>query len=355
MTPIVPPTPENLARAGAILRAGGLVAFPTETVYGLGANTLDPAAVAKIFAAKGRPATNPVIVHVASVDEAVTLIDDRDERRGLSPPTSDAPIASTRSTGTSPAARRMQALAERFWPGPLTLVLPKSPRISDIVTADGPTIAIRIPNHPVALELLRSAAVPLAAPSANLSTQLSPTRAEHVARSLDGRIDLILDGGPTTGGIESTVLDITTEPPTLLRPGLISAAMIEAVLGPIRRGAPIEAGVPTRSPGQQEKHYAPRTPLEIAPDTGWEHVERHLAAGRRVGWLTLGPANRAVPPGVEWVEMPTNPQAFASCLYDTLHILDAAGLDVLVLSRPPVGDLWTAVHDRLYRAGRFSE
>ena len=234
MTPIVPPTPENLARAGDLLRSGGLVAFPTETVYGLGANALDASAVARIFAAKGRPATNPVIVHVATVDEVTTLID---ERWGLSPPTSALPIASTRSARINPAAR-LQQLAERFWPGSLTLVLPKSSRVPDIVTAGGQTVAVRVPNHSVALELLRVAGVPLAAPSANRSTQLSPTRAEHVLRSLDGRIDLIIDGGLTTGGIESTVLDVTTNPPTLLRPGLVTAAMLEAVLGQIGCVAP---------------------------------------------------------------------------------------------------------------------
>jgi L-threonylcarbamoyladenylate synthase len=248
----------------------------------------------------------------------------------------------------------MRILAERFWPGPLTLVLPKSARVPDIVTAGGPTIAVRMPSHAVALELLRVAGVPLAAPSANLSTHLSPTRAEHVLRGLDGRIDLILDGGPTTGGIESTVLDITTDPPTLLRPGLVTVAMLEAVLGSIRQRS-AESDAVARSPGLQEKHYAPRTPLEIAPDSGWEQVRFHLDAGRRVGWLTIGPANREVPPDVVLVEMPKAPQAFAASLYDTLHVLDAAGLDVLVLSRPPIGDAWTAVHDRLSRAGRFSE
>jgi L-threonylcarbamoyladenylate synthase len=234
-------------------------------------------------------------------------------------------------------------------------VLPKSPRVPDIVTAGGPTIAVRVPKHPVALELLRVAGIPLAAPSANRSTQLSPTRAEHVLRDLDGRIDLILDGGPATGGLESTVLDVTTDPPTLLRPGLVTIAMLEAVLGPIGCISATDSAAPARSPGQLEKHYAPRTPLEIAPDSGWKRVRAHVEAGRHVGWLTLGPANRDVPADVRIVEMSEDPQAFAANLYDSLHVLDAAGLDVLVISRPPLGDLWTAVHDRLYRAGRFSE
>ncbi len=187
------PEPERIARAAEVLRRGGLVAFPTETVYGLGANALDPNAVAGIFHAKGRPANNPVIVHVAEARDVLRVVADWPE------------IA--------------ERLAQRFWPGPLTLVLPKRAGVPDVVTAGGPTVAVRVPAHPVALALLRAVGVPIAAPSANRSTQLSPTRAEHVQRGLDGLIDLILDGGPTTGGLESTVLDVTTTPPRLLRPG----------------------------------------------------------------------------------------------------------------------------------------
>jgi L-threonylcarbamoyladenylate synthase len=310
-----------------------------------------------------------VIVHVASIDDVAPLVSLPSPPgfaggEGLGVRGDSAPAGESNfregSCPPSPPAKPggegvMQLLAERFWPGPLTLVLPKSPRIPDIVTAGGPTIAVRVPNHPIALELLRVAGIPLAAPSANPSTQLSPTRAEHVLRGLGGKIDLILDGGPTTGGIESTVLDVTTDPPTLLRPGLVTRAMLEAVVGPIRLRPVAELSSPARSPGQQEKHYAPRTPLEIAPDSGLQRVHLHLEAGRRVGWLTIGPANRDVPACVRIVEMPEIPQAFAACLYDTLHVLDAEELDVLVMSRPPLGDLWTAVHDRLYRAGRFSE
>src|SRR5262249_34135404 len=172
------PNAEAITGAARLLRAGGLVAFPTETVYGLGANALDASAVARIFAAKGRPANNPLIVHVAEADEARQVA-------------ADWPEAAAR-------------LAERFWPGPLTLVLPKRAIVPDAVTANGPTLAVRVPAHPVAQALLRAAGVPVAAPSANRSTELSPTRAEHVLRGLDGRIDVLLDGGPTAGGIEST-------------------------------------------------------------------------------------------------------------------------------------------------------
>src|SRR5690348_13744143 len=196
---------EAIAEAARILRAGGLVAFPTETVYGLGANALDASAVARIFAAKGRPANNPLIIHIADASDVRKVVADWPESAGR--------------------------LAERFWPGPLTLVLPRCDAVPDAVTAGGPTVAVRVPAHPVAQALVRAAGVPIAAPSANRSMELSPTRAEHVLRGLDGRIDVLLDGGPTAGGIESTVLDLTATPPRLLRPGLIGVAELEAVLG----------------------------------------------------------------------------------------------------------------------------
>src|SRR5437763_8542920 len=228
-----------IASAADVLRSGGLVAFPTETVYGLGANALDADAVGRIFAAKGRPAANPIIVHVA-------------DAAGVGAVVADWPDAAAR-------------LAERFWPGPLTLVLPKRDAVPDVVTAGGPTVAVRVPAHPVAHALLRAAGVPVAAPSANRSSELSPTTAGHVLHGLGGRIDLILDAGPCPGGIESTVLDVTNDPPRLLRPGLVTPAQIEAVIGPIQRfGEP--AGSVLRSPGLLAKHYAPRAPLELAGD-----------------------------------------------------------------------------------------
>src|SRR4051794_21935732 len=221
------PDPEVIRRAAELIRAGRLVAFPTETVYGLGANALDAAAVARVFQAKGRPPTNPLIVHLDGVDQIAQV-----------------------AAGWPKVAVR---LAERFWPGPLTLVLPKRPEVPDVVTAGGPTVAVRVPAHPVAQALLRAAGVPVAAPSANRSTELSPTTAAHVLRGLDGRIELILDGGPTPGGIESTVVDVTASPLRLLRPGLVTPAELEAVVGPVARGEPgasaTGGGRPLPSPG----------------------------------------------------------------------------------------------------------
>jgi L-threonylcarbamoyladenylate synthase len=322
-----PAVPEAIAEAAAILRGGGLVAFPTETVYGLGANALDPAAVARIFDAKGRPATNPIIVHVASVADLEALTQSR-----------------------SPFVDK---IAERFWPGPLTLVLPKTAAVPNIVTAGGPTVAVRVPAHPVALALLRAAGLPVAAPSANRSTELSPTTAEHVARGLGGRIDLILDGGPTTGGIESTVLDLTADPPRILRPGLVTPAMIEAVIGPIQRFGDAVAdgsGSVVRSPGMMAKHYAPRAALELADDDdGRRRVEGLTPGGERVGWLTWPGA--ADVPGAVRIDMPAQPAGYAARLYAALHDLDAAGVDRIVVAAVPGGDDWIAIRDRLRRAG----
>jgi L-threonylcarbamoyladenylate synthase len=341
MTRIIGVDPFSIAEAAAVLRRGGLVAFPTETVYGLGANALDPAAVERIFAAKGRPPTNPVIVHVASIDQVPLVAD----LRALTQPGSPEFVA---------------RLAGRFWPGPLTLVLPKTAAIPDIVTAGGPTVAVRVPAHPIALALLRAVGVPLAAPSANPSTELSPTTAEHVLRGLDGRIDLILDGGPTSGGIESTVLDLTTNPPRLLRPGLVTPQQIEAVIGPITRRSEPEAsatvwktvanasGSVLRSPGMMAKHYAPRAPLELVDDDGRSRVEALTETCRRVGWLTWPGAGNV--PGAVRVEMPAEHSAYAAKLYAALHDLDAAGVDRIVVAGPPDSEDWLAIRDRLGRA-----
>jgi L-threonylcarbamoyladenylate synthase len=315
------PQPEAVRQAAAVLRAGGLVAFPTETVYGLGANACDGAAVARLFAAKGRPANNPLIVHVAHV---------ADVRRVAA----DWPECADR-------------LTRRFWPGPLTLVLPKGEGVADEVTAGGPTVAVRLPAHPVARALLEAAGVPVAAPSANRSSHLSPTRAEHVLRDLQGRIDLVLDGGPCAGGIESTVLDVTTSPPRLLRPGLVSVAELEAVIGPV---APTpsrpEGALP--APGMLPRHYAPRTPLEGAADSGARRVEELHREGRRVGWVTHRPVEG--PPGVMVRVLPADPAGYAAHLYAVLHELDAAGLDRIVVALPPEAPEWLAVRDRLRRA-----
>jgi L-threonylcarbamoyladenylate synthase len=315
------PQSDRIARAAAVLRDGGLVAFPTETVYGLGALALDADAVGRIFAAKGRPANNPVIVHVAYIAEAVAIA-------------AEWPDAA-------------EHLARRFWPGPLTLVVPRGAIVPDVTTAGGPTVAIRVPAHPVALALLRAVGAPVAAPSANRSSELSPTCADHVLRGLDGRIDLMLDGGPTTAGIESTVLDVTTSPPRLLRPGSISPAELETIVGPISRNAPTEERKALPSPGMLPRHYAPRTPLECSFD-GSARVAELLRTGGRVGWLTCNEAISAT--GLVVQRMPADAPGYAADLYAVLHTLDDAGLDRIIVDLPPDNEEWLAVRDRLRRA-----
>lgn len=307
----------SVLRAAELLRRGRLVAFPTETVYGLGANALDAEAVAGIFTAKGRPSTNPLIVHLAQAGDVARVVSDWPD-----------------------AARR---LAERFWPGPLTLVLPRNEAVPDIVTAGGATVGVRVPAHPVALALLREVGQPLAAPSANRSGQLSPTRGEHVRESLAGRIDAILDGGPTTGGIESTVLSLVDRP-RLLRPGLITPGELEAVIGPIERGPVVVAG-PLPSPGLLDRHYAPLTPLIVSRDA--LALCRELQEqGVAVGLLTHEEA-----PGDLVVErLPDTPEGYAAGLYAALHRLDGRGLGRVVVAAVPEGEGWLAVRDRLRRA-----
>jgi L-threonylcarbamoyladenylate synthase len=317
------PQAEAIARAAEVLRGGGLVSFPTETVYGLGANALDADAVAHIFAAKGRPAHNPVIVHIPEASS----------------------VRQVAAAWPEAAAR----LAERFWPGPLTLVLPRNEKVADVVTAGGPTVAVRAPAHGVAQALLKAAGLPVAAPSANRSSGLSPTRAEHVLRDLDGRIDLILDGGPCPGGIESTVLDMTAVPPRLLRPGLVSVAQLEAVIGPVQQGGGPVAGKALPSPGMLSRHYAPRTPLECVEGAGRQRVEELCRQGRRVGWVTHD-TQLAAPSEVVVRVLPPDPAKYAAALYAVLHELDAAGLDRLVVQLPPDSAEWLAIRDRLRRA-----
>jgi L-threonylcarbamoyladenylate synthase len=315
---------DALARAAEVLRAGGLVAFPTETVYGLGANALDAAAVARIFTAKGRPANNPLIVHVAETADVLRVASEWPEV----------------------AAR----LAERFWPGPLTLVLPRRPELPDIVTAGGPTVAVRLPAHPVARELIHLAETPIAAPSANRSNRLSPTRARHVLCDLDGRIDMLLDGGPTPGGIESTVLDLASRPPRLLRPGLIEPGALEAIIGPIERARLGVSAEALPSPGMLARHYAPRTPMELA-EGGEERVRQLSRDGLRVAWLVWFDADEeALPAGVTVVRLPSDAGGYAAELYQALHRLDEISIDRIIAALPPEGEEWLGVRDRLRRA-----
>jgi L-threonylcarbamoyladenylate synthase len=289
----------TVERAAELIRAGKLVAFPTETVYGLGANALDAAAVERIFAAKRRPRTSPLIVHVDSIEMARTLATEW------------------------PAAA--ETLARRYWPGPLTLVLPKQPQIPDVVTAGLPTVGLRMPAHQLALELIRAAGVPIAAPSANRFTELSPTAAGHVPGDL---ADAVLDGGPARVGIESTVLSLAGAP-TLLRPGVIPLPDLEALIGPVQVAGTVEGAHP--SPGMHERHYRPSTPLYLI-DTG-----APLPAGRGV-LLRIG------------MEMPADPLDYAAALYGTLHRLDAESYDWIAIERPPDTPAWAGVLDRLRRA-----
>lgn len=314
-----------IAEAAEIIRRGGLVAFPTETVYGLGANALDPEAVKRIFDAKGRPSYNPLIAHVLGVAEA------------------------RETASTWPASAELAASA--FWPGPLTLVVPRDPLVPDIVTAGLDTVALRVPSHPVALALLRASGLPLAAPSANRFTEVSPTRAAHVVKGLDGRIDMILDGGPTAVGIESTVLDLSGSEPVLLRPGSISHAALEAVLGPIRTGRAITGEAARPSPGMTDRHYAPHAELRVLPPEPGSaraaFVGRAKERGAIVGGLVLGTAV----PGIDHpVQMPPDAETYARQLYAALHRLDELGCDVVVADEVPRGPEWAGVRDRLARA-----
>jgi L-threonylcarbamoyladenylate synthase len=321
------PEPDIVARAAAVLRSGGLVAFPTETVYGLGANARDAEAVARVFATKGRPSGNPLIVHVADREQAQQLA-------------AEWPVAAT-------------LLAERFWPGPLTLVLARRTILPEAVTAGGPTVAIRVPANAVALALLKAAMLPIAAPSANRSTTVSPTCAEHVLRSLEGRIDMVLDGGPTSGGLESTVLDVTTTPARLLRPGLVAPGAIEAAIGPIKgpgEHEPTHADQPLRSPGTMSRHYAPRARLECRDGDGRQRVEELVRLGLRVGWLNFGVGVGYAHSEVVALQLPADPAAYAAQLYAALHHLDDANVDCIVVALPSSGEEWLAVHDRLRRA-----
>lgn len=346
------PDPELIDRAAQALLAGQVVAFPTETVYGLGANALDAAAVRRIFAAKERPEADPLIVHLATAQDLPQVAQ------------SIPPLA--------------QQLAQVFWPGPLTLILPKQPQVPEIVTAGLPTVAVRVPAHPVALALLRRSGVPIAAPSANRFGSVSPTTAQHVLSDLGGRIDLILDGGPTVIGVESTVLDISQVPPLILRPGGVSREALEAVIGPVQvrpagghsaeeqvapqgTSAPQRASAPQVSPGLFEKHYAPHAELLLviaaSLEAGRAEVIRlareALAAGKRVGLLIAAEdeaACRDLPAPLCILGGAGDLDAVARHLYAGLRELDAQGVQVIVGHDFGEQGLGLAIRDRLRRA-----
>jgi L-threonylcarbamoyladenylate synthase len=290
----------DITRAGALLRAAELVAFPTETVYGLGANALDPAAIEKIYVAKGRPPSSPLIVHVSSLEMAKELVREWPERA--------------------------EQLARIFWPGPLTLVLPKKPHVPDRLTAGLDTVGIRMPAHPIAQALIREAGLPIAAPSANLFGGLSPTTAQHVRDGLGNSVSMVLDGGPSKVGIESTVLSLAGADAVLLRLGMVTQHEIEAVIGPVRVLKQATEGAHS-SPGLHARHYSPKTPLIL--------VERGQTP----------PSGRGI-----YIQMPAEPREYAAVLYERLHQADAQGWDWIAIEHPPRTEEWSAICDRLERA-----
>ena len=316
-------------RAAELLRAGEVVALPTETVYGLAANALDASAVAKIYEVKGRPAHNPIIVHVASNEMAQAC-------------TSNWPALATK-------------FSHAFWPGPLTMVLPRAKNIPAIVTAGGETVGVRWPSHPFMQAVIRECGFPLAAPSANLSNQISPTNAEHVASQLRDKISLIVDGGQSQVGIESTVLDLTTAPPKILRPGMIHMESLAAVCGQIQgHESKTQSHASTlRSPGLLAKHYSPKAKLMVAT---WkddadlaaqiDHWQFAIAQVQIIAHtkipVSFGAANVSV--------IPHDAEAFARALYGELHRCDAAGAKLIVMEAPPETPEWSGIADRLRRA-----
>src|SRR3990172_3568489 len=322
------PDSDEIALAVGLLRQGGVVAFPTETVYGLGADALNPAAVQRIFTIKGRPQHHPLIVHLADVSQLAEWARDI-------PP--DA-----------------YALAEHFWPGPLTLILKRAARVPDSVTGGQDTIGLRVPNHPVALALLRQFAGGIAAPSANRFGRISPTRKEHVSAELGDAVGLILEGGWCSVGLEWTIVNLTSATPAILRPGHISAAALAEVLGkPVTGHGSAEPAGP-RASGMLESHYAPRTPLPLIPTQQLlQEVSALLAFARRVAVLELERTPSKVPyleRGVYHYIMPNTPEEYARRLYATLREADAQGCDFLFVEQPPEDEAWSAINDRLRRA-----
>ena len=337
----VPDWDKQLDEAAEVLRSGGLVAFPTETVYGLGANALDEKAVKNIYKAKGRPADNPLIVHISDI----TALD------GL---TSSIPTAAP-------------GLMKAFWPGPLTLVFPKSDRVPDIITAGLDTVAIRMPSHPIALELIRKAGVPVAAPSANSSGKPSPTLAKHVVEDLSGKIDIIIDGGNSMVGLESTVLDIVTEPAIILRPGGITHEHIRQLLGSVSVDPAItidqsSAAIP-RSPGMKYRHYAPKAALllfqggsENVADEICRRASLYVNEGTTVGILATDETKALYDPSMHIscrmlsLGSRLQPEILASNLFKCLREFDEKAVEVIMAEIPESNGIGLAVANRLMKA-----
>jgi L-threonylcarbamoyladenylate synthase len=313
----------EIERAIALLRQGELVAFPTETVYGLGADARNPAAVAKIFAAKGRPADHPLIVHI--------------------------PDTSHLDRWARDISQAAHVVAEKFWPGPLTLILKRHPDVPDCVTGGQDTVGLRIPNHPVALELLKAFDGGIAAPSANKFGRISPTTAQHVRDDLGDEVAMVLDGGPCQVGIESTIVDMSGERTTVLRPGMLASFDIGLLLGRMPAEAVNTNSVKT--PGSHLAHYAPRTPLLLTPeDSVAIAVRTSIGKRERIAVLAPFPAPIENPLIVYWHIASTDADTYAHELYATLRALDAVGADLIIVQRPP----WPAVIDRLMRAAAGS-
>jgi L-threonylcarbamoyladenylate synthase len=315
------PTPENLHAAAEVLRRGGVVAFPTETVYGLGADAQNDAAVGRIFKLKGRPETHPLIVHLA---DAALLPEWAREIPDLA-----------------------WTLAERFWPGPLTLILKRTPRVPNAVTGGLGTVGLRVPAHPAALALLRSFGGGIAAPSANRFGRVSATTAAHVVHEFGGTVDFVLDGGPCRVGIESTIVDLSSGAAAILRPGGVTREELEAA---IRAEVPVRAGGAVRSPGQLASHYAPHAEVVlVAAEELADRAKQALAKGQKVAVLA-GPLSGAAPPGVLTLAVPGRPADFARMLYTALREADAQDVDVVLASPPPEDGLGLAIADRLKKA-----
>jgi len=319
------PDSQDIQRAASIIRDGGLVAFPTETVYGLGADAMSESAVRRIFAAKGRPADNPLIVHIESremLNRVASTVSDTAER-----------------------------LIEQFWPGPLTLVFERTPDVAPSVSAGLDTVAVRMPRNRIALDLIGAANTPLAAPSANLSGSPSPTCAEHVLHDLGGKIDLVIDGGPTEIGIESTVLDITSDPPVVLRPGWITPAAIASITGGGLKRAE-DAGSLKRSPGTRHRHYSPRARLIVLERIPADEIERYcrqnLSAGR-VGFIGANVV-RIDHPNFRQIRLEQTAADYARRLYASLRELDEWGAGFILVEPIEEDGVGSAVMDRLRRA-----
>jgi L-threonylcarbamoyladenylate synthase len=314
-------------RAAELLRVGEVVALPTETVYGLAANALDEKAVANIFQIKGRPANNPIIVHVAGNEMAKRCVTNWPELA--------------------------DKLSRSFWPGPLTLVLPRARKIADIVVAGGATVGVRWPSHPFIQAVIRECDFPLAAPSANLSSRISPTNAEHVRQQLDGKIPLIVDGGQSQVGIESTVLDLTVSPPRILRPGMIHAESLAAVVGNIQHSTFNIQHSTLRSPGLLAKHYSPKAKLVVLNWRNDTDLESQLVT-RHLPLVTCHViAHTRIPSGEHFARVsviPHDAEAFARAIYAELHRCDEAGAEGIIVESPPGSPEWAGVADRLRRA-----